>query len=515
MVETTPPQLQFPIPNLNSRFSSISLIGSGAYGSVYKAYDNQMKAIVAVKVYQKITTSPLRCKRALREIEIMFLLKHPYIIYPYELFWDKDSQNLVITMEYAQCDLRSVLKSPIVFSPLQIKKIMYSIIKAINYLHSRRIVHRDLKPSNILIGLDNNIRICDFGLSRSISNLPSDDVDFDKYMRFHHSIDVSSESGNKPCKTANEMNEVPSEFQFEIPPVPYKEIKFDEPLKENGSLSKTTSKSTKKSSKAGNKKNYHKGPKIDITSNFKALTINEKKSQQRILLQNKAIKLSKITNRQLTGYIGTRWYRAPEVILMEKLYATPIDIWSIGCIFAELLQMGSNNPESFINRRPLFPGASCFPLSPNTQTRNTIANLPSSPRDQMNIILQILGTPKTSEIEKSVHDAKALEYMLGFPTYLGYGLKAMIPTNDSSALDLLQKMLTFNPYERITIHEILKHKYFKGISELEQNEGGSTKIDESKEDDPLNLFSDAEEFNEMNTYMENVLNKLLNFIKTT
>jgi mitogen-activated protein kinase 1/3 len=66
----------------------------------------------------------------------------------------------------------------------------------------------------------------------------------------------------------------------------------------------------------------------------------------------------------MTQHVVTRWYRAPEVILMLDIYTTAIDIWSVGCIFAELLSMMKANFATVFDRQPLFPGNSCFPLSP-------------------------------------------------------------------------------------------------------------------------------------------------------
>ena len=70
--------------------------------------------------------------------------------------------------------------------------------------------------------------------------------------------------------------------------------------------------------------------------------------------------------RELTSHVVTRWYRAPELILVEKIYTAAVDIWSLGCIFGELLSMMKENAASFIERRALFPGKSCFPLSPGS-----------------------------------------------------------------------------------------------------------------------------------------------------
>ena len=71
-------------------------------------------------------------------------------------------------------------------------------------------------------------------------------------------------------------------------------------------------------------------------------------------------------SKELTKHVVTRWYRAPEVILMNEMYSYAIDIWSVGCIFAELLSMIVENCPDFFSRVPLFPGKSCYPLSPET-----------------------------------------------------------------------------------------------------------------------------------------------------
>lgn len=80
----------------------------------------------------------------------------------------------------------------------------------------------------------------------------------------------------------------------------------------------------------------------------------------------------KSLKRQLTGHVVTRWYRAPELILLEKDYGESIDVWAVGCIFAELLSMMQDNYPNINDRKPLFPGGSCFPLSPdNSGAKNT------------------------------------------------------------------------------------------------------------------------------------------------
>jgi mitogen-activated protein kinase 1/3 len=85
--------------------------------------------------------------------------------------------------------------------------------------------------------------------------------------------------------------------------------------------------------------------------------------------------------RELTDHVVTRWYRAPEIILLEKDYGPAIDIWSIGCIFAELLNTMKQHAPTFMDRKPLFPGKSCFPLSPAKSVTEVKKGLPFSSND--------------------------------------------------------------------------------------------------------------------------------------
>ena len=99
----------------------------------------------------------------------------------------------------------------------------------------------------------------------------------------------------------------------------------------------------------------------------------------------------------LTDYVATRWYRAPEIILLEKDYGPGIDMWAVGCIFAELLGMMKENSPTFLDRKPLFPGKSCFPLSPAKVATESKAGLPFSNTDQLAVIFEIIGSPSKED----------------------------------------------------------------------------------------------------------------------
>ncbi len=114
--------------------------------------------------------------------------------------------------------------------------------------------------------------------------------------------------------------------------------------------------------------------------------------------------------RGLTRHVVTRWYRAPEVILLQqrKEFLTAVDMWSVGCIFAELMKMEKANCLDPSRRGPIFPFGDQFDYA------NRL--------DQMQVIFDIIGTPTEEEIEK-ITDRKARKYLYGLPVKKQSNLK--------------------------------------------------------------------------------------------
>ena len=133
---------------------------------------------------------------------------------------------------------------------------------------------------------------------------------------------------------------------------------------------------------------------------------------------------------KINRYVVTRWYRAPEVILNASEYTKAIDIWSIGCIFAELL-----------GRTALFPGDNYL--------------------DQIQRVIAVLGTPTYEDISYITNE-KALEFIKSIPKRSRQSLESLFSDANPLALDLLSKMLTFNPQNRFSVEECLAHPYFEG-----------------------------------------------------
>eukprot|EP00397_Hematodinium_sp_SG-2012_P009498 GEMP01009585.1.p1 GENE.GEMP01009585.1~~GEMP01009585.1.p1 ORF type:complete len:449 (-),score=114.64 GEMP01009585.1:1897-3243(-) len=168
--------------------------------------------------------------------------------------------------------------------------------------------------------------------------------------------------------------------------------------------------------------------------------------------------------RQLTGHVVTRWYRAPELILLQENYTEQIDVWSMGCIFAELLGMMKENIPYPSDRGPLFPGSSCFPLSPDRKHATDYKYHTRGNRDQLNMIFNVIGTPPKDSMDKlEKEDAK--RYIKCFAQREPTSLTSIERFKGASpaAIDALARMLVFDPVERITVDELLAHDIFKDI----------------------------------------------------
>ncbi|XP_038626704.1 serine/threonine-protein kinase MAK [Tachyglossus aculeatus] len=129
-----------------------------------------------------------------------------------------------------------------------------------------------------------------------------------------------------------------------------------------------------------------------------------------------------------TDYVSTRWYRAPEVLLRSSVYSSPIDVWAVGSIMAELYTL-----------RPLFPG--------------------TSEVDEIFKICQVLGTPKKSDWPEGYQLASSMNFR--FPQCVPINLKTLIPNASSDGLHLMSDMLHWNPKKRPTASQALKYPFFQ------------------------------------------------------
>jgi len=164
--------------------------------------------------------------------------------------------------------------------------------------------------------------------------------------------------------------------------------------------------------------------------------------------------------KNLTAHVVTRWYRAPELILLQERYTQAIDVWSAGCIFAELLCLLEGT--RIESRGPLFPGHTCFPMSPDPDHESDSKFHTSGLKDQMNVIFNVLGTPTEAEIEGQDR-SDARRYLRRFAKRQGSGLKSRFGHLATEEVEMLERMLRFDPQKRLTVPEALEHGLFAGI----------------------------------------------------
>jgi mitogen-activated protein kinase 1/3 len=136
----------------------------------------------------------------------------------------------------------------------------------------------------------------------------------------------------------------------------------------------------------------------------------------------------------MTEYVVTRWYRAPELLLCCDNYGTSIDVWSVGCIFAEIL-----------GRKPIFPG--------------------TEPLNQLKLIINVVGSQQESDL-RFIDNRKAQRFIKSLPFSEGTGFSEMYPHANPLAMDLLKRMLVFDPNKRISVSDALLHPYITGLLEL-------------------------------------------------
>jgi len=287
------------------KYVKLEKIGEGTYGVVYKAKDKKTGELLALKKIRLEAEDEGIPSTAIREISLLKQLQHPNIVFLYDVAHTE--KKLTLVFEFLDQDLKKYLDAcgDNGLDPYTIKSFLFQLLQGIAYCHQHRVLHRDLKPQNLLINMEGELKLADFGLARA----------------------------------------------FGIPV------------------------------------------------------------------------------RSYTHEVVTLWYRAPDVLLGSKKYSTPVDIWSVGCIFAEMA-----------NGRPLFPG--------------------SSEKDQLARIFKVLGTPTKQTWPGMV---ELPEYKDNLAMYPAQPLKKVVPRLDAAGIDLLSRMLQYEPAKRISADQAMQHPYFKDL----------------------------------------------------
>jgi len=168
----------------------------------------------------------------------------------------------------------------------------------------------------------------------------------------------------------------------------------------------------------------------------------------------------------LSEYVTTRWYRAPEIMLCSRQYKFSVDVWSIACIYGEM-----------ILRKPIFAG--------------------NNHLEQLELIFDVVGTPLFEESKQWIKSYDALRWVLSLPIKPRKSLHGILACKDinKNEIDLLSRMFILNPHKRSTVKQSLQHRFFKKIP---------NKIKSVKE---IEEFKNVEKFDKDQTF-EQQLTKL-------
>ncbi|KAM8811129.1 mitogen-activated protein kinase 15 [Eudromia elegans] len=150
-------------------------LGKGAYGIVWKAIDRRTGETVAVKKIFDAFRNRTDAQRTFREI--MFLQEfgeHPNIIKLHDVIRAQNDKDIYLIFESMETDLHAVIKKGNLLKDIHKCYILYQLLKATKFIHSGNVIHRDQKPSNILLDADCFVKLCDFGLARSLCQMNED-----------------------------------------------------------------------------------------------------------------------------------------------------------------------------------------------------------------------------------------------------------------------------------------------------------------------------------------------------
>ncbi|XP_054803741.1 cyclin-dependent kinase F-1 [Prosopis cineraria] len=394
-----------------AKYEVMERVGAGAYSDVYKGRRLSDDLIVALKEVHD-------CQSAVREIEALRILQgYPNVVVLHEYFWRED-EDAVLVLEFLRTDLLTVIKEAkkegAGLSVGEIKQWMIQILSGIDACHANMIVHRDLKPSNLLISEDGVLKLADFGQARILmepefhamdENPPpyEDDTSHTERPLQHPEVFPQTHNQNQESY-GNQEQETEAQDEY------YRVL---EEIKTKGSID-DVDKDT----------NFQDGN----TSCLATCTISD--IEDDFMKTSFTYEADERDDEEggLTPCVGTRWYRAPELLYGSDDYGLEIDLWSLGCIFAELITL-----------EPLFRGTGDI--------------------DQLSRIINVLGN-LNEEVWSGCSKLPDYEKISFTKVENPPGLEGCLPNRSPDEVSLVKKLVCYDPARRATAMELLQDKYF-------------------------------------------------------
>ncbi|CAG2100704.1 unnamed protein product, partial [Medioppia subpectinata] len=375
-------------------------IGYGAFGVVWSVTDPRDGKRVALKKMPNVFQNLVSSKRVYREIKMLCFFKHENVLSAADILQPPHIdffQEIYVITELMQSDLHKIIVSSQPLTSDHVKVFLYQILRGLKYLHSARILHRDIKPGNLLVNSNCLLKICDFGLARveesDSSKLMTQEVVTQYYRapellmgarHYTSSIDIWSVG----CIFAELLGRRIL-FQAQTP-IQQLELITD--------LLGTPEPSDMRYACEGARIHIQRRPcKTSSLGSLYNLSPQANHEAVHLLCQMLVFNPSPVSGRRppsvplmyvpvlrveesdssklMTQEVVTQYYRAPELLMGARHYTSSIDIWSVGCIFAELL-----------GRRILFQA--------------------QTPIQQLELITDLLGTPEPSDMRYACEGAR-------------------------------------------------------------------------------------------------------------
>lgn len=143
-------------------------MGSGAYGHVWRVRDRKSGEVLALKKIFDAFQHSTDAQRTYREIMFLRMFSHPNIVRLHHVLRAENDKDIYLVFEFMEADLHNAIREGIL-QDLHRQYVVYQCVLALKYLHSGEVIHRDLKPSNVLLNSSCKVKLCDFGLVRSVA----------------------------------------------------------------------------------------------------------------------------------------------------------------------------------------------------------------------------------------------------------------------------------------------------------------------------------------------------------